>query len=221
MGMPPQYHHGNLRAALIATGLRLARKGGVGAVTVREVTRAAGVSPSAAYRHFEDHRGLVVAVALAAQDLLADAIKTSIAAHTQDADPLPADAGTADVGTADAATAALRGVGNGYISFALSEPGWFELALLTFDPAQAQATVRVANQVPLPFKLLLEALDGMVEAGALTPEEREHAEWPCWSAVHGFADIATRGPLQGAPPEMLHELGAHVVDRAIAGLKHR
>jgi AcrR family transcriptional regulator len=161
------------------------------------------VSPSAAYRHLADHRALVVAVALAAQDLLADAIREGMATHA-----------------GDDAAGALRGVGIGYISFALSEPGWFELALLTFDPAQSQATVRVANQVPPPFQLLLDALDGMVASGALTPAEREHAEWPCWSAVHGFADIATRGPLQAAPPETVRQLGAHVVDRAIAGLKH-
>lgn len=216
MVLPAQYHHGNLRAALIASGLDLARAGGVGAVTVREVTRAAGVSPSAAYRHFADHRGLVVAVALAAQNLLAEAIRAGIARHSPGGDATTADA----VDRTAAATGVLRGVGNGYIQFALSEPGWFELALLTFDPAQAEATVRVDNEVPLPFRLLLEALDGMVAAGALTPQEWEHAEWPCWSAVHGFADIATRGPLQGAPPEMLLGLGAHVVERAIAGLKH-
>lgn len=213
MVMPEQYHHGNLRATLIAAGLELAREGGVAAVGVRDLTRAAGVSPPAAYRHFADHRGLVVAVALAAQDLLADAIRAGMAEHSQ--------AGTDAGDLAAAALGTLRGVGLGYIQFALAEPGWFELALLTFDPAQAEATVRVGDQVPEPFRLLLTALDGMVDAGALSPHEREHAEWPCWSAVHGFADIATRGPLQGAPPEMLAALGAHVVDRAIAGLSLR
>ncbi|MFW2513317.1 TetR-like C-terminal domain-containing protein, partial [Demequina sp. SO4-13] len=117
------------------------------------------------------------------------------------------------------AVARLRGVGLGYIHFAIAEPGWFELALLTFDPNVGdEPGVTVAEQVPAPFQLLLNALDGMVEAGALSPAEREHAEWPCWSAVHGFADIATRGPLKHQDRDVLSVLGAHVVDRTIAGL---
>src|SRR6187431_1925191 len=109
--IPRAYHHGDLRAALLAAGLELAR-GGVDAVTVREVTRVAGVSPNAAYRHFADHRSLVVAVALEAQAALADAMVARISALTSGLEG------------PDAAIARLRGVGLGYIDFALAEPGW-------------------------------------------------------------------------------------------------
>ena len=202
------YHHGDLHAALIDAGLALARTGGVDAVRVRDVTRQAGVSPAAAYRHFEDHRALVVAVALAAQDHLAESIVARIGSETADAQ-----------GPADAAVARLRGVGLGYIDFALAEPGWFELALLTFDPGGEAPSVMVAEQIPAPFLLLLEALDACREASVLTAAQREHAEWPCWSAVHGFADIATRGPLRGQDPHVLQALGADVVERIIAGVR--
>ena len=204
--IPRAYHHGALRAALVAAGLELAR-GGVDAVTVREVTRVAGVSPNAAYRHFSDHRSLVVAVALEAQGALADAMAARVAALSLGLEG------------PDAAVATLRGVGLGYIDFALTEPGWFELALVTFDPsASAAPAVTVAQSVPPPFQMLIDALDGMVASGVMTAAQREHAEWPAWAAVHGFADIATRGPLQGADPGMLQALAAVVVDRIIAGL---
>src|SRR5690554_1971245 len=206
-----RYHHGELRPALINAGMRLARAGGLAAVTVRTVTREAGVSPSAAYRHFADHRALVVAVALAAQDHLAEAIEARIG-------PLVASAKN----KADAAVARLRGVGLGYIDFALAEPGWYELALFTFDPprGEAEPAVGVREEVPAGFAMLLAALDECVSGGGLRPAERERAEWPCWSAVHGFADIATRGPLQDQDAAVLETLGAHVVDRIIAGIKH-
>jgi len=204
--IPRAYHHGDLRAALLAAGLELAR-GGVDAVTVREVTRVAGVSPNAAYRHFADHRSLVVAVALEAQGALADAMAARISALSSGLEG------------PDAALATLRGVGLGYIDFALAEPGWFKLALVTFDPsAGAAPAVTVAQSVPPPFQMLVDALDGMVAADLMTAAQREHAEWPAWAAVHGFADIATRGPLQGADPTMLSGLGVVVVDRIIAGI---
>jgi AcrR family transcriptional regulator len=65
------YHHGDLRRALIDEGLTLARTGGPVAVTLREATRAVGVSPNAAYRHFADRDTLVHAVAREAQLALA------------------------------------------------------------------------------------------------------------------------------------------------------
>ncbi|WP_084130236.1 TetR/AcrR family transcriptional regulator [Demequina sp. NBRC 110055] len=208
----PSYHHGDLRAALVEAGLELARSGGPAAVTVREVTRAAGVSPASAYRHFADHRALVVAVALAAQGRLATTMEARIDALVE----------RAGVDTADAAVARLRGVGLGYIEFALAEPGWFALALLTFDPGGSSSSrVSVDAAVPPPFQLLIDALDGCVTAGVLSTEGRINAEWPCWSAVHGFADIATRGPLQGQDAPTLTALGTHVVDRIVAGVRSR
>lgn len=211
MSRKNRYHHGDLRTALIDAGLALARADGMSAVTVRTVTREAGVSPSAAYRHFDDRHALVVAVAMAAQGHLAAAIDKRIG-------PLVANAKNA----ADAAVVRLRGIGLGYIDFALTEPGLYELALLTFDPgpSEGEPSVQVEHEVPAAFAMLLAALDECLDAGVLTAAEREHAEWPCWSAVHGFADIATRGPLRDQDPAVLERLGAHVVDRIIAGLKH-
>lgn len=214
------YHHGDLAQALIDAVLDVARDGGPQHLSLRAVTRHVGVAPNAAYRHFEDFRALTVAAALVAQDRLAAAMREQTAALLAEVDSSPP---TADARVEERAVARLRGAGLGYIHFAIAEPGWFELALLTFDPnASGEPGVTVDAQVPPPFQLLLDALDGMVEAGALSPAEREHAEWPCWSAVHGFADIATRGPLQRQPADVLSALGAHVVDRIIAGLhQHR
>jgi len=45
------FHHGDLRNALMAAGIEMARVGGPDAVILREATRQAGVSPNAAYRH--------------------------------------------------------------------------------------------------------------------------------------------------------------------------
>lgn len=41
----------------------------------------------------------------------------------------------------------------------------------------------------------------------------------CWSAVHGFADIAVHGPVRWQPPEVIDALGASVVECAITGVR--
>ncbi|PJJ63418.1 TetR/AcrR family transcriptional regulator [Compostimonas suwonensis] len=204
---PHPYHHGELRAALIEAGLALARNGGPEAVGLREVTRSAGVTPNAAYRHFADRHALVLAVALEAQDRLAQAMLDRM-----DAAPERPDA-------AEHALERLRDVGLGYIHFARSEPGWFELAFLTQDEPGERPGVTVADGVPPPYQLLLDALDALVDAGVLTAERRENAEWACWSTVHGFADLVIRGPLRTQPPEVVEHLGTVAVETIIRGLR--
>lgn len=57
------YHHGNLRAALIAAAVALVEEAGVEGVTIREAARRAGVSSGAPFRHFTTKQDLILAVA--------------------------------------------------------------------------------------------------------------------------------------------------------------
>lgn len=201
------YHHGDLRHALIAEGLDRARTGGPAAVTLREVTRAAGVSPNAAYRHFSDRDDLVHAVANLAQRALARAISERVAATPDDLEPT------------DASIERLRRVGLAYIDFARAEPGWFELAFFTQDTDATGGIVTLDDEIVAPFKLLMDTLDGMVDAGTLAADRRPLAEWACWSAVHGFADIAVHGPVRLQPEPVIDALAASVVEAAITGVR--
>lgn len=108
----------------------------------------------------------------------------------------------------------------GYIGFALAEPGWFAVA---FFPAPGEEPGAESHpgtppaEAP-PFQMLVRALDALVAAGALDPPAREGAEWPCWSAVHGFAELAIHGPLRALPAEQLQALAARTVTAIVAGL---
>ncbi len=201
------YHHGDLRHALVEEGLRLARTGGPSALSLREVTRAAGVSPSAAYRHFADREALVHAVAGAAQLALARAIMQRVADAPTGLTP------------AEASIERLRRVGLAYIDFARAEPGWFALAFFTQDTQANDGIVTLDDEIVAPFRLLMDTLDAMVDVGALSPERRPLAEWACWSAVHGFADIAVHGPVRWQPPEVIDALATAVVEAAIVGVR--
>jgi len=202
-----RYHHGDLAAALVTAGLELARAGGPDAIGLREVTRAVGVTPNAAYRHFTDRAALVLAVSAQAQQQLALAMEARMA----DADT-EADAG-------ERARLRLRAVGLAYIDFAVTEPGWFQLAFHTHEQfADSTHPDTTGHTGTPPFQLLVAALDDLVSTGVLAPDRRPHAEWACWAAVHGLSDLATRGPLRGQEPATIDQLSHYVVDRAITGV---
>ncbi|MDD4867724.1 MAG: TetR/AcrR family transcriptional regulator [Mycobacterium sp.] len=194
------YHHGDLRAALIDAGLELTRAGGPDGLSIRAATRRVGVSPNAAYRHFADREALLAAVATAIQDRMAARMRGPTRGR-----------GSAAVRARDR----LRAVGLGYIRFALDEPGWFTVA---FFGANVTAVADNSGTLAPPYRALVEALDAMAEAGILAPQRRDGAEWPCWSAVHGFAELVLRGPLRQASRHDLESLAQRTVDDIIAGV---
>ncbi|MFJ3881344.1 TetR/AcrR family transcriptional regulator [Streptomyces sp. NPDC090077] len=207
---PPRrstYRHGNLRSALLEAALELAREGGPDAVSLREVTRRAGVSPNAAYRHFADRGALVHGVSQAAMARVALAMEAEIDGLPAAPDP------------AEGARARFRAVGTGYIRFAVTEPGWFRTAFHV--PADmtyaADATAAGAGGLT-PFELLGASLDGLVETGVLPEARRPGAEFLAWSAVHGLASLIIDGPLRGITPEQAHEAGRDVIAMIERGL---
>ena len=189
------YRHGDLRRALVEAGTELAREGGPAAVVLREVTRRAGVTPNAAYRHFADKGALLRAVSLAAQSRLAAAMEEEQSALTD------RDGGADDDaprGAAALAQAKLRAVGAGYLRFAQAEPGLFRTAFANHvDLRDAAVEESAGPHGRTPFQLLSDALDDLVESGVLLASRRPGAEFVAWSAVHGLAMLVIDGPLRG------------------------
>ncbi|MDQ2851085.1 MAG: TetR/AcrR family transcriptional regulator [Actinomycetota bacterium] len=191
------YHHGDLKGALVAAGLSLTRSQGPDALTVRAATRVVGVSPTAAYRHFADRDALLSAVAGAIHERMAAGMDLQHATPSR---------------TPERAIAVLHAVGMGYIRFALDEPGWFTVAFFSGIQQLPQL-----NQAP-PYRALSSALDALVTSELISPEQRTDAEWPCWSTVHGFAEMALRGPLNGLPQNDLIRLAHLAVNCIITGV---
>lgn len=63
--MKRQYHHGDLRRALLEAARDALRLGRSAELSIRELARTVGVSPNAPYRHFADRDALFRALALA------------------------------------------------------------------------------------------------------------------------------------------------------------
>src|ERR1700752_5039544 len=175
------YHHGALNSALVEASIALAREGGPDRVVLREAARAAGVSHSAAYRHFAHREALLAEVSRHARGELAAEMRRRVA-------------------RARGPRQRLRAVGVAYIDFALSEPGLFRTAF-TSHPATSpvadrdRADVESVGDGADPFEILGEELDKSRAAGLLNPHRRPGAEIAAWSAVHGLANLLLDGPL--------------------------
>src|ERR1700758_477991 len=72
------YHHGHLRATLLAEAERTLSEDGIEALSLRELARRAGVSHAAPRRHFADRQALVDALVEAGVTRLADEVRTAI-----------------------------------------------------------------------------------------------------------------------------------------------
>lgn len=78
------YHHGDLRHALVRAAAALLETAGAGGVSLRSVARAAGVSHAAPYRHFKDKHELLEAVAAAGFRALEAGLDEVLARHPGD-----------------------------------------------------------------------------------------------------------------------------------------
>ena len=188
----------DLGALLLREGISLARTGGPDAVSLRDVQRRAGVSNSAAYRHFNDRAALLNAISDYAAEQMADRMRTAIGAV--------GNSGNA----AERARARFRATGTAYLDYALTEPGLFRVAFRNKFTARSPGSGAPAHSPP--FQLLVKCLDDLVLTGTLRPANRPYSDIAAWSAVHGLAILLLDGPLHGLPPELRE--GA--IDRLLA-----
>ena len=108
-GEKQNYHHGDLRTALIAAATEVIGELGPRGLTIREVTKRAGVSHGAPYRHFSDKDELLLAVVERGFQLLNEAM---LAARAK-----------AGEGTLEQFAAS----GDAYFEFARRHPGYYRV----------------------------------------------------------------------------------------------
>jgi AcrR family transcriptional regulator len=193
------YHHGALRAALVAASEDLLLEGGVAGFTLRKAPRRVGVSPSAPAHHFGDAAGLLSEVAALGFEAFARALR--------EAD---------ERGGADPARR-LREQGAAYVAFALRHPARFQLMFRRdkCDPKH-EGLRQASSKAFLVLEGAIRDLAGLPRESPLTPAAFG-ALLAAWSMVHGFAHLALDGELDRmagqpgpAPGQMLSLMLAHV-----------
>ena len=175
---PPEkrsYHHGDLRAALIDTGMALIEQRDAEQLSLREVARLVGVSAPAVYRHFPDKAALIEALALEGLNRLGAAQMAAAARETSPVD-------------------AFNAIGRAYVRFAIAHPALFRM-MMSFDP-DAQHFAHIPAGAANPMKLLRETVASLAPPGT-SSEMLRIVVLRAWSQVHGLAMLM----LDGQVPE--------------------
>jgi AcrR family transcriptional regulator len=181
---------------MVEAGVALARTGGPDAVVLREVTRAVGVVPNAAYRHFADREALLAAVRDEALSMLAERMADGMSKVT------------AGPRTKQGARLRMRAVGTAYLAFAREEPGLFDTAYATAHPDPAASG---SHERRTPFDQLQAALNNLVDVGVVAEKRLPVIEYPIWASVHGMATLL-RGPLASLPDREKRKLERQALD---------
>jgi AcrR family transcriptional regulator len=176
------YHHGDLRAALLDATVAILRRDGLDAVTLRSVTRRAGVSEAAPYHHFPSKTHLLLAAAAQGFAELDRRMRAAAAAAPDSLDER------------------LIAAGCAYVEFALDEPGYFRLlfgAHVVELAAHADAgEVKKAGQSASGF--LRDLVADLVETSRLAADART-LERILWAQIHGIAWLVLEKELRPAP----------------------
>jgi AcrR family transcriptional regulator len=107
---PDEYHHGDLRAALVDVSVDLVREDGIASFSMADASRHLGVSAPASYRHFASRDELLVHVAARVSNMLTGALQSAAA-------------------TASGPDEALTFIAAAYVRFAAAEPELFAALL--------------------------------------------------------------------------------------------
>lgn len=164
------YHHGDLKAAILAQAATLVAERGADGISLRELARAAGVSHAAPAHHFTDRRGLFTALATEGFRLLAEALT--------DARPHFIDAARA------------------YVQFAIDHPGHYAVMFDTalYDDSDAEliaAQTAAGTELNNGVSTLADAKAKADPAGAALA---------AWSLVHGFSLLWLNGAVASDDP---------------------
>jgi AcrR family transcriptional regulator len=196
------YHHGNLKSALITTTIKLIEEKGPTGFTISEAAKQAGVSAAAPYRHFKGREDLIAEVAKQGFSIFADLMEYAYVKGN------------------GSAVASLEAIGRAYLAFALKNPGhyiaMFESGVsINADPELASVANRAMNVL---IKAAGELLSNMpTETEPPSTMVSQHI----WAMSHGIVELYARGE-PGArsqfTPEDLLESGLGIYLRGLGVL---
>jgi len=164
------YHHGDLKQALIETGLTVIREQGAHALSLREAARKAGVSEAAPYRHFANKESLLAAIA-------EEGFKRLHARLVE-----------AKTGSGDDPLVQLHASSWSYVEFALHETDHFRaMYSSSLVPPHAEKHPELSKAALATFEELVKIVEACQKAGLIEKSvDPKVTSSRLWASIHGL-----------------------------------
>lgn len=163
------YHHGDLKNALICAGVEILAEEGVGGLSLRQVAQRAGVSHAAPYAHFADKQSLIAAISTDGFRRLYDKLSAAHANGVEARQKL--------IETAEA-----------YLEFATEDPARFKVMFsgILEQEKEYPEFVEASQQ---NYELMVEIVQACQATGVLPPGPAELTAISIWASLHGLAAL--------------------------------
>ncbi len=171
----PNYHHGNLREALLAASVDLISQQGIQSLSLRKLAQLIGVSHTSCYHHFKDKDALLAAVA--EQGFMQ--ISEGLTLIMQNPETPILDK--------------LKLAVSGYVTFAVKNATQYEL-MFGRDLWQGENHDQFQRVAKDSFRQYVHLFEQFQQQGILASSENPlRIAQLLWSTLHGLAKLASDG----------------------------
>lgn len=180
-----QYHHGDLRSALVNAGMQLLQAGDSTDFSLREAARAVGVTVNATYRHFANKQDLITAISAEGFRQFSAALMNGARRGTTPQER-------------------LLGSGHAYVNFARQHPALFRLMFgrVSVDSVSKTGTSVISNKAAEELTAASANAFNALKAGVaalrnenIASESVALASIKAWSLAHGLCHLILDGQL--------------------------
>ena len=171
--MSDNYHHGDLRNALIEEGIRMINTSGEDSLSMRKLAEKCGVSMAAPYAHFKNKEEMINAIKKYVEDTFTDYLETAINRKKDDIEEK------------------IITLGNAYISFFIENPEYFTF-LFSRGYIHANLDFKSSDEnVFKPYKILKDLCTAYFDEKKpeLSDYEKELEIIRIWASVQGLTSI--------------------------------
>ena len=170
------YHHGDLKNALIKAGVQILSKEGMGGLSLRKVAQRAGVSHSAPYSHFPDKQSLIAAISTEGFNQLYAELDDAVLAYPK------------------SPKKQLQQGALAYLQFALNNTDTFKIMFsgVLEKEKEYPAFVEISHKT---FQRVVDVVKACQEAGIIRNTSPEMMAVAAWGQVHGIVSLALEGQI--------------------------
>ena len=170
------YHHGDLKNALIKAGVEILAKDGVIGLSLRKVAARAGVSHTAPYSHFVDKQALIAAISTEGFRQLYE--RMSAVAEEYKTKP----------------SMQLIEVGWAYVQFALDDRDRFKV-MFSGILEKEKIYPEFVTESQRNFQLVKMVVEANQAAGVLRSGSSDLVALSAWAIIHGFSMLLLEGQI--------------------------